>query len=401
MEPQKFLLLESIHPVAHEILAAEGFTVAAAAGALKESELVDRVRGVNVIGLRSKTRITKAVLDAAPDLVAVGAFCIGTNQIDLVHANRLGVPVFNAPFSNTRSVAEMIIAEIVVLARELGDRSREVHSGAWKKSAAASYEVRGKTLGVVGYGHIGRQVGVLAESLGMRVFFYDIAQRLQMGNNHPCSSLDELLGISDFVTLHVPETPLTKNMIAGTQLARMKRGAYLLNASRGTVVDVDALADAIQNGHVAGAAIDVFPEEPETNVESGFVSPLQNLPNVFLTPHVGGSTLEAQQSIGREVSTTLTRFLRSGATTGAVNFPAIELDRSPGRHRVAHVHRNVPGVLRDVNRIVGDLNANIHAQILGTDSEIGYLIMDIDQDVAAPVCAALKALSTTLHARQL
>jgi D-3-phosphoglycerate dehydrogenase / 2-oxoglutarate reductase len=293
----------------------------------------------------------------------------------------------------------MVIAEIIALARELCDRSREVHAGAWRKSAAASYEVRGKTLGVVGYGHIGRQVGVLAEAMGLRVVFYDVAQRLPMGNNQPRATLAEVLRESDFVTLHVPETPQTRGLVGAAELAMMRPGSYLLNASRGTVVDIDALVDALARRHVAGAAIDVFPEEPEQNLEGGFRSPLQGVPNVILTPHVGGSTAEAQQAIGREVATVLTKFVTTGATTGAVNFPQVELARPPGTHRILHIHRNVPGVLRDVNRIVAALNANIRAQILGTDAELGYLIMDVEKDVASAIAEGLAELETTIRTR--
>jgi D-3-phosphoglycerate dehydrogenase len=288
------------------------------------------------------------------------------------------VAVFNAPFSNTRSVAELIIAEVVMLARQLGDRSREVHAGTWSKVASGCYEVRGKTLGIIGYGHIGAQVGVLAESMGMRVVFFDVMSKLPMGNNHALASLNELLAQSDFVTLHVPATPQTRDMIGAAEIARMRRGAFLLNASRGTVVDIPALADALRAGRLGGAAIDVFPQEPATNSDP-FHSVLQGLPNVILTPHIGGSTIEAQASIGREVATSLLKYLDQGATTGAVNFPNVELAPSRGTHRVLNVHKNVPGVMKEINRIVSDTGANIHAQILSTDPSIGYLIMDIEQ----------------------
>ena len=318
----KIVLLENIHPVAAEAFKADGFHVETASGALPEAELVERCRDAHIVGIRSKTQITPRVLDEARRLLAVGAFCIGTNQVALLHANRRGVPVFNAPFSNTRSVAEMILAEIVMLSRHLGDRSREVHEGRWKKVAVGSHEVRGKTIGIVGYGHIGSQVGVLAESFGMRVMFFDVAARLPMGNNRSMAKLDDLLAEADFVTLHVPETASTKNMIGAAELARMKPGACLLNASRGTVVVIEALADAIKGGHIGGAAVDVYPSEPESNSE-GFASPLRNLPNVILTPHIGGSTEEAQEAIGREVSAALLKFINQGTTTGSVNFPQV------------------------------------------------------------------------------
>ncbi|MBC7976399.1 MAG: phosphoglycerate dehydrogenase, partial [Myxococcales bacterium] len=309
-----------------------------------------------------------------------------------------GVPVFNAPFSNTRSVAELILAEVVMLSRHLGDRSREVHEGRWRKVAVGSHEVRGHTLGIVGYGHIGSQIGVLAEAFGMRVVFFDIAARLPMGNNRAMPRLEDVLEVSDFVTLHVPETAQTKNMIGAEELARMKPGACLLNASRGTVVEITALAEAIRKGHVAGAAVDVYPDEPESNSD-GFASELRNLPNVILTPHIGGSTEEAQEAIGREVSTALIKYINSGATTGAVNFPQIELPLARGTHRILNVHKNVPGVLRDINRIVSDHNANIRAQVLSTDPDIGYLIVDLDQDVSQDVKRGIAALPTSIKTR--
>jgi D-3-phosphoglycerate dehydrogenase len=394
----KILLLENVHPVARDAFAADGFHVELLKSALPEAELVERVRDVHVLGIRSKTQVTPRVLDEARRLMAVGAFCIGTNQIALSHANKAGVPAFNAPFSNTRSVAELIIAEIVMLSRQLGDRVREVHAGKWSKVAVGAHEVRGKTIGIVGYGHIGSQVGVLAESFGMRVVFFDIMAKLPMGNNRSCSTLEELLGQSDFVTLHVPETPSTKNMIGEAEIAQMKKGACLLNASRGTVVVIDALASALKSGHLGGAAVDVYPEEPEKNSE-GFNTPLRGLDNVILTPHIGGSTEEAQEAIGKEVSSALIKFINTGATTGAVNFPQVELPMMKDAHRILNIHRNVPGVLRDINRIVSDVNANIRAQLLSTDPDIGYLIMDLDQDVSQDVKRAVAALPTSIKTR--
>jgi D-3-phosphoglycerate dehydrogenase len=394
----KILLLENIHPVAVEALRAEGFQVETARAALPEAELVQRVRDVHVLGIRSKTQVTPAVLAEANRMMAVGAFCIGTNQIALGPANRRGVPAFNAPFSNTRSVAELMLAEVVMLSRHLGDRLREVHDGRWRKVAAGSHEVRGRTLGIVGYGHIGSQVGVLAEAFGMRVVFFDIISKLPMGNNRALPRLDAVLEAADFVTLHVPETPQTRNLIGPDELARMRPGACLLNASRGSVVAIDALADAIRRGHLGGAAIDVYPEEPEGNSD-GFASPLRGLPNVILTPHIGGSTEEAQEAIGREVSAALIKYINTGATTGAVNFPQVELPLDRGAHRILNVHRNVPGVLRDINRIVSDCNANIRAQVLSTDVDIGYLVMDLDQDVSQDVKRGLAALPTSIKTR--
>jgi len=394
----KILLLENIHPVAAEAFRAEGFQVETTKGALPEAELAERIRDVHVLGIRSKTKITPKVLDEARRLLSVGAFCIGTNQIALRHANTRGAPVFNAPFSNTRSVAELIIAEIVMLSRHLGDRVREVHTGQWQKVAVGSHEVRGHTLGIVGYGHIGSQVGVLAEAFGMRVVFYDIQAKLPMGNNRSVARLEELLAISDFVTLHVPETPQTQNMIGHDELARMKKGACLLNASRGTVVDVDALAAAIKSRHIGGAAVDVYPTEPESNSDD-FETPLRGLANVILTPHIGGSTEEAQEAIGKEVSAAVIKFINQGATTGSVNFPQIELGVNKQAHRILNVHRNVPGVLRDINKIVSDNNGNIRAQVLSTDADIGYLIMDLDQDVSQDVNRGVAALATSIKTR--
>lgn len=399
MDPFRFLLLENVHPVAAERLRSAGFHVETEKTSFQGDALVERLQGFHFVGIRSKTQVTADVLARTPDLHAVGAFCIGTNQIDLDAAARRGVPAFNAPFSNTRSVAELVLAEIVMLARKVPDRSREVHAGGWKKSASGSHEVRGKTLGIVGYGHIGRQVGVLAEQFGMRVLFFDVATVLPMGNNRPVPTLDALLGEADFVTLHVPATPQTEWMIGEAQLARMKQGAALLNLSRGTVVDIPALAAALKSGHLGGAAVDVYPREPEGNVDAGFESELQGCENVILTPHIGGSTVEAQRSIGEEVSGTLMKLVGEGATKGAVNFPGVELPRTAGTHRVYHVHQNVPGVLRDVNRIVAELAANVHAQVLSTSSEVGVLLMDLDQDVATPVCEALRKLDTTIRVR--
>ena len=395
----KICLLENIHQSAIDVFKGEGFQIETIPRALKEDELVAKLaEGIHILGIRSKTHVTKKALEAGKRLLSVGCFCIGTNQVDLEAANHLGVPVFNAPFSNTRSVAELVIAEIVILARNIGDRSREVHEGKWRKVATSSYEVRGKTLGIIGYGHIGSQVGVLAEAMGMRVVSYDIRSTLPMGNNRPLESMKALLEQSDFVTLHVPETPQTKNMIGKDELAAMKKGAYLLNLSRGTVVDVDALAAAVKSGHIAGCAIDVYPSEPESNSDD-FTSVLRGLPNAILTPHIGGSTLEAQEAIGREVAGVLTKFTNAGATTGAVNFPTVDIPPLDGAHRVLNVHRNVPGVLRDINRIVSDRNGNIIAQGLATDASIGYLVMDLDKEVATDVRNDIAALPTSIKTR--
>jgi D-3-phosphoglycerate dehydrogenase / 2-oxoglutarate reductase len=396
----KVLLLEGVHPSALEAFGAHGFEVDSRAGALKEDDLVQAVAGVQLLGIRSKTRVTERVLAAGDALLSVGCFCIGVNQVELEKANLRGVPVFNAPFSNTRSVAELMIGEMIALARRLGDRSREVHAGQWSKVASGCYEVRGKTLGIVGYGHIGQQLGVLAEAMGMRVVFHDTGTKLPMGNNRAVPSLEALLGQADFVSLHVPATPATREMIGAAELRQMRPGSYLLNASRGSVVVIPALAEALRKKHLAGAAVDVYPEEPETN-SGGFHTELQGLDNVILTPHVGGSTEEAQEAIGREVAKTLTTFMTTGATRGAVNFPEVELPPYRGAHRILNVHHNVPGVLRDVNSIVGSFDANIESQVLSTDARVGYLIMDLSQDVSADVSAAMAALPTSIRTRVL
>jgi len=394
----KVLLLENIHQSAQQLFAAEQFQVEALKHALKEDELIQKISDVHLLGIRSKTHVTDRVLAAGKRLLGVGCFCIGTNQVDLAAANRQGVPVFNAPFSNTRSVAELIISEIIALSRKMTDRSREVHTGIWNKASVDCNEVRNKTLGIIGYGHIGRQLGVLAEAMGIRVIFFDITSKLPMGNNRTVATLDELLAEADFVSLHVPATAQTKNMIGARELSVMRKGSYLLNASRGSVVDIPALAQALQSGHLGGAAIDVFPQEPESN-DDPFKSELQGLKNVILTPHVGGSTSEAQESIGREVGSALIRYVNGGATTGAVNFPQIELPAQADTHRILNVHRNVPGVLGEINGIVSRLKANIHSQVLATDPEIGYLIMDLNQDVSDEVRQAIGVLPTNVRTR--
>ncbi len=397
-EPVRVLLVENIHTTAHEVFGSAGFKVTALKHSPKDDELKALLAETDVLGIRSKTHVRAEILAAAPHLLALGCFCIGTNQVDTVDANRRGVPVFNAPFSNTRSVAELILAEVVALSRQLGDRSREVHEGKWRKVSAGCNEIRGKTLGIIGYGHIGTQVGVLAEAFGMRVLYFDIATKLPIGNVRSVATLHELLRESDFVTLHVPATPQTENMIGAAELQTMKKGSYLLNASRGTVVQIAPLANAIKEKHLAGAAVDVYPSEPESNSDD-FTSELRGLPNVILTPHIGGSTEEAQANIGREVGTSLVKFVKTGATTGAVNFPQVELPEAANTHRLINVHKNVPGVLRDVNRIVSDRNANIHAQVLSTDATIGYLIMDLDHDVVDDVCRDIGALPTSVRTR--
>lgn len=400
MNQYKILLLENIHPTARRLLEEAGFTVDEEKGSLSEDELCRRVGQYQAVGIRSKTMITPKVLESHGAMFAIGAFCIGTNQIALDKANHFGLPVFNAPYSNTRSVAELIICELVALSRQLSERSLKAHEGIWLKSASGAREVRGKTLGIVGYGHIGSQVSVLAESLGMKVIFYDIVKKLPLGNARAMDSLEQLLQQSDFVTLHVPETPQTQGMMGARELKQMRKGTYLLNASRGTVVEIPDLVDALKSKHLAGAAIDVFPEEPANNDEM-FRSPLQKLPNVILTPHVGGSTEEAQEAIGAEVADSLIRFLRLGSTSGAVNFPQLDVPPSKGARRLINVHRNVPGVLRDVNSIVTNYGANILAQYLSTDSNIGYLIMDMEKGEAEHVADEVRKLPTAIKTRVL
>jgi len=372
------LLLEGIHPRAAEAFGADGYsTVRAFDTALVGDELVEQLRTARIVGIRSRTRLTAEVLRAAPGLVAVGCFCIGTNQVDVAAAEELGVPVFNAPFSNTRSVAELVVAEVVMLARRVPERNARAHRGEWDKSARGSHEIRGKCLGIVGYGHIGSQVGLLAEALGMRVVFHDIVSKLALGNAAAVRSLDDLLEHADVVTLHVPETPATRRMIGAAELARMRPGASLINASRGTVVDIDALVDALDAGRLSGAAIDVFPTEPRANDEE-FVSPLRRFDNVLLTPHVGGSTVEAQENIAVEVADKLIRYSNNGSTLSAVNFPEVSLPEHPGQHRVLHIHRNRPGVLSRINEVFSRREVNVAAQFLQTTSRIGYVVIDVE-----------------------
>lgn len=394
----KIVLLEKIHSSAEQLFRSEGFQLKTFPRALSEPELIKECSDAHILGIRSKTQVTEKFLSEAKRLLSVGCFCIGTNQVNTTAAMKMGVPVFNAPFSNTRSVAEMILAEIVFLARKLGDQNILMHQGQWKKSAAGCYEIRGKTLGIVGYGHIGSQVGVLAESFGMEVLFYDIVTKMPIGNCKAVPSLEALLKESDFVTLHVPETELTRGMIGKSELKRMKKGAYLLNASRGQVVDLKALDQSLEEGLLAGAAIDVFPEEPEGN-EDRFEHPLQKRNNVILTPHIGGSTEEAQLNIGIEVATSLIKFINQGSSSGAVNFPIVDLPAQRQAHRILNVHRNVPGVLRDINSIVSDIGANIQSQYLATNAEIGYLIMDVDRELSDQVKKRIGQLETNIRTR--
>ena len=395
----KFVLLEGIHPSAIEALRADGYTnVETHAKALSGDELVAAIEGAHFLGIRSRTQLTENVLAQAPRLNAVGCFCIGTNQVDLDAAARRGIPVFNAPFSNTRSVAELVLGEIIMLMRGIPAKNAAQHRGGWDKSAAGSFEVRGKTLGIVGYGHIGTQIGILAELLGMTVVFHDIEKKLPLGNARQAASLDDLLAAADAVTLHVPETPATMNMIAAPQLARMKPGGLLINASRGTVVDIDALAAALDSGRVAGAAIDVFPVEPKGN-DSRFESPLTRFDNVILTPHIGGSTAEAQANIGGEVAEKLIRYSNNGSTVSAVNFPEVSLPEHTGKCRLLHIHRNVPGIIAHINERFSRAGINVAAQYLQTNALVGYVVIDIDGDASQVALDELSAIEGTIRCR--
>lgn len=406
-ETIKILLLEGVNDSAVDLMTNAGYTnVTRLKTALDGAELVAALEGVHILGIRSRTHLTEAVFAAAPRLVAVGCFSVGTNQVDLDAAQRRGVPVFNAPFSNTRSVAELVIGEIVMLLRRIVPRSVSAHDGGWDKSADNSFEVRGKTLGIVGYGNIGSQLSNLAEAMGMKVIFHDLTDKLRHGNTEPVESLDDLLARSDVVSLHVPETPATHNMIGAAEFARMKPGAYFINNSRGTVVDLDALAAALREGRLRGAAVDVFPREPASNKER-FTTPLQGIPNVILTPHIGGSTGEAQERIGAEVARKLVDYSDIGSTVGAVNFPQVQL---PPRHagtRFIHIHTNVPGVLNRMNDVFSRQGWNIAAQYLQTAGEIGYVVIDAegpsggDANGARTVLADLRKIEGTIRARLL
>lgn len=373
----RILLLEGIHPGAKERLESLGYLVETEKSAFQGSALVQRAQGFQGLGIRSKTKLTADVLKDLPDLEVVGTFCIGTDQVDLGFANQSGVAVFNAPYSNTRSVAELIISEVIALSRQWAYRSQQVHQGIWQKSAVGCNEVRGKTLGIVGYGHIGSQVSVLAEAIGLQVIFYDIVKKLPLGNAKASESLNDLLQQADFVSLHVPETAHTRNMIGAPEIKMMKQGSYLLNASRGTVVDLAALKEAIESKHLSGAAVDVFPVEPDSNSED-FHNILVGLPNVILTPHIGGSTEEAQVNIGLEVSESLHRFIKLGSSLGAVNFPIVDTEPLHECPRIINIHKNVPGVLGSINSIISEYNGNIISQRLSTDDQIGYLVLDVE-----------------------
>jgi len=397
----KFVLLEGIHPSAVETLNAGGYTqVITSPKALAGDELAALIADAHFVGIRSRTQLTEEVLARAGKLNAIGAFCIGTNQIDVRAAMRRGIPVFNAPFSNTRSVAELVLAEIIILMRGIPHKNAVLHRNGWVKSSAGSNEVRGKTLGIVGYGHIGTQIGVLAEQLGMQVVFADIEAKLPLGNARQLACLDAVLDAADVVSLHVPETPQTQGMIGAAQLARMKRGSHLINASRGTVVDIDALADALERGHIAGAAIDVFPVEPQGN-DARFESPLVKFDNVLLTPHIGGSTAEAQENIGREVAAKLVRYSDNGSTVSAVNFPEVALPEHTGQRRLLHIHRNVPGIIARINEHFSAAGINIAGQYLRTNDEVGYVVIDVDSAAVELALEKLCAIPGTIRCRVL
>ena len=395
----KFLLLEGIHPSAVDVLQAAGYTqIESLAGALPEDELKAKIADVHFVGIRSRTQLTAEVFAQASRLTAVGCFCIGTNQVDLQAARERGIAVFNAPFSNTRSVAELVLAEAILLLRGVPEKSAVAHRGGWLKSAENAYEIRGKTLGIIGYGSIGTQLSVLAEAMGMRVVFFDVVTKLPLGNAHQVAQLNELLAQSDVVSLHVPETQATQWMIGAAEIAAMKPGGVLINASRGTVVEIEPLAQALREKKLLGAAIDVFPVEPRSNKDV-FESPLRGLDNVILTPHVGGSTMEAQENIGIEVAEKLVKYSDNGTSTSSVNFPEVALPAHPGKHRLLHIHHNVPGVLSEVNKIFSDNRINIAAQYLQTHETVGYVVIDIDAAHSDMALAKLAQVPGTIRSR--
>jgi D-3-phosphoglycerate dehydrogenase len=397
----KFLLLEGVHPSALDSLRQAGYdNIESHRKALPEAELKTAIADAHFVGIRSRTRLTAEVLAAARKLVAVGCFCIGTNQVDLTAATRRGIAVFNAPFSNTRSVAELVIAEAILLLRGVAEKNAAAHRGEWQKTAQNAFEIRGKRLGIIGYGNIGMQLGVIAEGLGMQVQFYDVVNKLPLGNARQVPSLNHLLAHADVVSLHVPETDATRNMIGAAELAAMPRGAILLNASRGSVVEIDALAASLESGHLGGAGIDVFPLEPRANDEE-FVSPLRRFDNVFLTPHIGGSTMEAQENIGMEVAEKLARYSDNGTTTSSVNFPEVALPEHAGKHRLLHVHHNVPGIMSAINQVFSTNGINISAQYLQTNDTIGYVVIDIDAEYSELALGELAAIEGTIRCRVL
>ncbi|WP_019989131.1 phosphoglycerate dehydrogenase [Rudanella lutea] len=396
----KVLLLENVHPVAVHLFEQEGFSVEIRKGALDEDELIEAIRGVHILGIRSKTNVSRRVLEHADRLITIGAFCIGTNQIDLTACSERGIAVFNAPYSNTRSVVELAIGEIIMLIRNVVTKSNKMHEGIWDKSANNSFEVRGKKLGLIGYGNIGTQLSVVAEALGMEVYFYDVVDKLALGNARKCRTLEDLLAVSDIVSLHTDGRKDNKNLIGAREFGLMKEGVIFLNLSRGHIVDIPALVEAIKSGKVAGAGIDVFPYEPKTNSEE-FINELRGLPNVILTPHIGGSTEEAQENIGTFVPGKLLEYINNGSTYGSVNFPELQLPLLKESHRLLHIHRNVPGILSQLNQIFAKHHINIKGQYLKTDEHIGYVITDIAKEYDEDVVAELRNVENTIKFRLL
>ena len=397
----RFLLLEGVHQSAVDTLKSAGYSnIEYVTSSLPEAQLKEKIADAHFVGIRSRTQLTEEVFDCAKKLVAVGCFCIGTNQVDLQAARERGIAVFNAPYSNTRSVAELVLAEAILLLRGIPAKNASCHRGGWIKSAANSFEIRGKKLGIIGYGSIGTQLSVLAEGLGMQVFFYDVITKLPLGNAQQVGSLTELLGMSDIVTLHVPETPATQLMIGEREIRAIKKGGILINAARGTVVDLDALAAAIKDEHLIGAAIDVFPVEPRSNNDE-FVSPLRGLDNVILTPHIGGSTAEAQANIGLEVAEKLVKYSDNGTSVSSVNFPEVALPSHPGKHRLLHIHQNVPGVLSEINRVFSESGINISGQYLQTDEKVGYVVIDVDAEYSDLAQEKLQNVKGTIRCRVL
>lgn len=395
----KILLLEDVHPAAFDNLSEDGFSVELVKTSLSEEQLIEKIRGVHVLGIRSKTQVTQKVLDAANKLLVVGAFCIGTTQIDLDYCKKKGVVVFNAPYSNTRSVVELAIGHIIMLMRNVFPRSTELHAGQWNKSAINSREVRGKNLGIIGYGNIGKQLSVLAEAIGMRVYYYDVEDKLALGNAVRCETLEDLLNVSDVVTLHIDDNKANKNFIGEREINQMKHGAMLINLSRGFVVDIDALVNALKSGKLAGAAVDVYPEEPRSNGD--FVTELQGLTNVILTPHIGGSTEEAQRNIADFVPNKIMDYINSGNTVDAVNFPNIRLPKQVNAHRFLHIHKNVPGIMAKINEVLAKYEMNIIGQYLSTDMDLGYVISDLDKEYNKDVIKELRKVDNTIKFRVL
>ena len=395
----RFLLLEGVHQNAIDTLNAAGYTnIEYITGALPEAELKEKIADAHFVGIRSRTQLTEDVFECAQKLIAVGCFCIGTNQVDLNAARERGIAVFNAPYSNTRSVAELVLAQAIMLMRGIPQRSAACHRGGWMKSATGSFEVRGKKLGIIGYGSIGTQFSVLAEALGMQVYFYDVVTKLPLGNATQVGTLNELLAMSDVVSLHVPELPSTEWMIGEKEIRTMKKGSILMNAARGTVVVIDALAAAIKDGHLGGAAIDVFPVEPRANGEE-FESPLRGCDNVILTPHIGGSTQEAQANIGLEVAEKLVKYSDNGTSVSSVNFPEMALPSHPGKHRILHIHQNIPGVMGAINKVFADNEINVSGQFLRTDETVGYVVIDIDAAHSELALSKLQEVEGTMRCR--